>query len=832
METRPININLRTNENVRSGPNERPRMEVPSNGSTAQLRSEQEKKDNTFISKSFDRIISFSLFMLFFGFPLFFTGLSFQGIVFEKQIYFYLWLILGLVAWAAKGVTVGEMRIRRTALDIPIVAFWLVYLLAAVFSVDRWHSFWGAFGDPSRGFMNVTALVVAYYLILSNFSVKRFRSIFIATVTSGIIVCLWSSLAILNIKFLPDSVAQFAPISLSGSVLGVAMIISAMVPLITISILKLAENETMNKIARKGIIAVLLLALALNLFLILALYNFVPWLALFVGVVVFLVFILSQIIKPHPQWTWLPMVLFVAVMAMKMIGVVPIAKINFAEVKPLDWDMSVDVAKNSLENKTFLGSGPATYGYDFSLYRPQQFNSNMFYNLRFLQGTGVIFEALPTIGIIGTIFLLILMLSFASFGFYLLTKDKEKNKLMTLGIFSSAIILLVGVASTKAEGTVLSMTAMLGILTLAAAMWENKSQENYLNLSLKASPKFALALAFVFMVISAGVAFLFVFLGKTYAADYYAGKAGRVTADNREEALLDMAQAIKLYPKEGRYYGQLGQYYMIMVNTEALKSDQERDVEKIKQFLNSSIAATNIGSQMMKNDVSSVETLAAIYENGGYYVLDSYNLAIDNYKKALELEPHNPIYYIKIGQIKMALAGIEKDTEKKKQMVTEAEDMFTKSTEEKSDLPDGYYNLSLAQNALGENDAAIESGKKAVTLAQNNANYILSLARLMEVRGKDDDMKNAEQLFKAVIAQNDKDVNAHFYLGMLYEKQKKKSESKDEYNKVISLLPDNNDDTKKQLQKMVSNVDAGIENTPESLGLANKGEVAGEETGQ
>ena len=72
--------------------------------------------------------------MLFLGVPLFFTGLTFQGLAFEKQIYFYFWLLLALVVWATKGVIAGEMKIRRTPLDIPILAFWLTYLLATIFS--------------------------------------------------------------------------------------------------------------------------------------------------------------------------------------------------------------------------------------------------------------------------------------------------------------------------------------------------------------------------------------------------------------------------------------------------------------------------------------------------------------------------------------------------------------------------------------------------------------------------------------------------------------------------------------------------------------------------
>ncbi|HLN18818.1 MAG TPA: hypothetical protein VK255_01445, partial [Patescibacteria group bacterium] len=263
---RPININLRSQDQSRIINPQNRRDFLPSE-KTGEESEDGFKKDNKFIVKSFDRVIDVSLFMIFFGFPLYFTGLTFQGVIFEKQIYFYIWLLLGLVAWAAKGVTTGEMKIRRTPLDIPIAAFWVVYLLSTIFSVDKWHSFWGGFADPSRGLMSVSALIIAYYLIFSNFTIKRFRLMFSALVASGIIVSLWTMLAIMNIKFLPDSIAQYAPISLSGSVLGVAMIISALIPLITVSILKISENETMNRVGKKVILAVLLLSLTLNLFL-------------------------------------------------------------------------------------------------------------------------------------------------------------------------------------------------------------------------------------------------------------------------------------------------------------------------------------------------------------------------------------------------------------------------------------------------------------------------------------------------------------------------------------------------------------------------------------
>lgn len=830
---RPINVNFGSKEEKDSFLNKlkshsgpampiRPRPSFSSAPPTVPVSSDHAasaKRDSGLVVRFLDKVISLCLFMIFFGLPLFFTGVTLQGVVFDKQIYFYFWLLLALVSWAAKGVTVGEMNIRRTPLDIPIVGFWVSYLLATIFSVDRWHSFWGAYGDPSRGLMNVTALVIGYYLIVSHFNAKRLRAMMAGGIASGILMCLWTALAILNIKFLPDSLAQYAPISLSGSMQGIAIIISALVPLLAIAVLKINEAADMKKTPRIILTVVILFGLALDLFLVLALYNFIPWLALFIGVVIFLVFILSQIVRPAGNWTWLPMVIFVAVMALKMVGVVPIAKINFAEVKPLDWNNSLEIAKSSIKNKPILGSGPATYGYDFSMWKPQSFNGNMFYNLRFLQATGIVMEAVSTVGILGSFFLVVILLSFLSVELYLITKDKEKNKLLSLGLFSSSLIFLVAGVTTKVEGTLIIISALMGIMALAATLKESGSEEKYLSLSLKASPKFALALAFVFMVISAGVAFLFVFLGKVYVADVYAKTADSKIATDQDQALANMAKSIQLVSYEPRYFIQLGQYYMMAANKEAMKGQDERDVNKIQQLLNYSIAATRQGSDMSPSDISSAEAMAQIYENAGLYVGDSLNLALDMYKKGLVLEPHNPNFYLKIGLIKIGQATASKDDQQKKQLVQEAIDSFQSSVKEKDNFDAGYYQLSLAQSAMGDNDHAIENATKAAQINPQSADYLLALARLYQTRGKDDDIKAAEQIYKLIISQNDKDINAHFYLGLLYEKEKKKNEAKDELKKVSALLPDNSADTKKQIDKMISNIDAGIENTPQSLGL-------------
>ena len=71
---------------------------------------------------------------------------------------------------------------------------------------------------------------------------------------------------------------------------------------------------------------------------------------------------------------------------------------------------------------------------------------------------------------------------------------------------------------------------------------------------------------------------------------------------------------------------------------------------------------------------------------------------------------------------------------------------------------------------------------------------------------------------KQILASNSKDANTHFALGQLYEKTQRKDEAIAEYKTVLGLFPDGSDQAKTQIQKMISNVQNGIANTPENLG--------------
>lgn len=792
-----------------------------------QHRSESQSKLGT--AKIFDLIITGVLIALLFGLPIFFTGRTFQGIAFEKQIFFYFCLLTGLVAWVSKGVMTGEMKIRRTPLDIPIILFWIFSLAATFFSVDRWHSFWGFFGDPSRGFISITAFILTYYFVLSHYNRERRNLMFISFLVGGSLVTLWTFFVVMKIRFLPPSWEGMAPISLIGSLSTLTLFLSLLLPLLVTALFLLYREGGEGSRLRRRVLTILLgIFLITDLYLLLVLYAFVSWAVVLGGLGFFLVYVLAQIVRPAHELTWLPMVIFVVVLAFLMIGNNQLSRATLpVEVTP-NMKLSWQVAKEALGKNFLSGSGLATYGYDFSLFRPKEFNGNALYTLRFYQGTGLFFEALPTIGVLGTVLLLVIWFSFLSIGLYLLTMDKTKNKVFSLGLWSSAVMLFIAGFVTPMNATVLILGVLLATLALATLLQESGSEERYWELSFRATPKFALALAFVFMVVSAGVAFLFVFIGKVFLADLSAGQAVRETP-SINTTIPRYLRALRLYPYEGRYFTRLAQEYMAVANAEGGKDAKDRDVSRIAFAVREGIAAGKQSMNLMPNDVLTIEAQGLAYENASIFATDALPLAEEQYRRAEGLEPENPLFSIKLGQIKRLTADGKKDGAEKTALYNEAKDLFQEAVDKKPDLAIAYYNLAVVQARLKDIDGAIDSAKQANRLAPQNPSFLYNLALLYQGRDKGEDRSLAETIYKKILDANERLIDVRLSLGLLYERENKRDEAMNEYQKILALLPnddtapDNVKQTRTQMNQVIDNLRSGKGNIPAQNSLAEPG---------
>ena len=92
-----------------------------------------------------------------------------------------------------------------------------------------------------------------------------------------------------------------------------------------------------------------------------------------------------------------------------VLGYIPMGKnnpfmdkrLNFPREIQLPFSTSWQVSGQSFVKDPFLGSGPSTYLFNFTAYKPAEFNASKFWNLRFDQAFNEYLQILGTLGSLG-----------------------------------------------------------------------------------------------------------------------------------------------------------------------------------------------------------------------------------------------------------------------------------------------------------------------------------------------------------------------------------------------------------------------------------------------
>ncbi len=776
-----------------------------------------EKKENSKPEESkesvavLDRLVMACIFMLFAGLPLFFLGLTYQGINFEKQYYFYLWTFIGIVAWGAKSIIVGSLTIRRTPLDFSLLAVLVVYGLSTLFSIDRYHSFFGFFSNPVQGFVSVLIMILAYYLIIMNINYSRAKILLTTVITVGSLISIWVFLGVIGI--MPINVFDKIPLNFIGvSFSSLATYLGMLLPLL-LTTLSLTAKSKKNIPIKPMINVGLFFVLIITIFNISTLFNYVRWIPLLISMSVLLVFIMGRVINFSQKMVYVSVGTFLLLVTLFITGS-PIFKSNILPAEAsIDYDLTWRIAEGSIKTKPILGSGPSTYGYNFSLFlnRPM--------DVRFYSGRGLLLESLTTIGILGFIGFIAVVLTYIGSVVHMLNKYGNKNKVMSLGIFVAVITMIFTAGTWNLDGGLLLFGVLLAALSIRVVQGESNSEGVAKTFSLKTSPQHALMHSFLFLVIVMGVIFGFVTFGKMFFDDYNAGKAVKAQEQGDfAKGLKYLMRTNDLSHREGRYYTIGAQYSLLLAN----KSITEEDKQTI-QHINNAVDQAVLGAEMMPNDVFANEVAGFVYESGWKYISSSNALdeARKFYKKASELEPENPSFYMSLGKIDLIemqsiKTADEINIKSKKELAENAQKLF-ETAEDKFTLKNKYapvyYYLATTNEFLGDIDEAIRNMDEAVEVSKEGLNtsdqlvydqmmaqqinYGFNLARLLQIRGAvkgnvnaQADNERAESLFKQIIGVNDDEMSALLSLGALYESTRRWDEAIEQYNKVLEVLPE------------------------------------------
>ena len=763
---------------------------------------EVELPNKSITTKILDFVIVGSISLTFFLIPLFFTNLTAQGFGFDKIVLFYFLVLLGVVAWATKGVVTGELSFKKTPLDIPVLITMVLFAVSAVLSISKKDSLIGSYGNSSKGLIAVIVYALFFYLVVNNINLQRIKLFFGAIVTSGAILSIYSLLQINGKYLLPMGFTHNQGVNPIGSLSGLTMYLVMILPLFVVAASQIKEILPQ---ASRGIlifIKVVSGAVIITTIAVLAFLNgFTFWPIPVVGLVVLLMFFMSKIIKITTNDLVIPLFTFLVLVIFLVMGNFQIGNLNLPAEVSLSRGASWDIAKNAVRENPIFGSGLSTFDYSFSKFKNINFNMSPLWNVRFDSSTGGLFELLATVGVPGSLMIVVLFLISLSVLFLTLIKgEKKEASPIILGLFATFVSTLILAALFPQNNSLIILSVLLSIFAVAAGIEMYPERFKTIKLSFRAEAKYALALAAVFLVVSSGVIILFTLGLKMYMADVYAKQSTIVEDLGQKNEKIN--KAISLADYQDVYYINSANNYMAIANKTAIGS---KDQTEVANNLNSAIEQGKKALSFAPNKAANNESLALIYENASFYTRGALDSAAELYKKVAELDPQNPTPSLRMALVNMAKANIETAEEEKKYYIEEAIKKYDEAIAKKSDLAAAFYGKAIASEKLNKTDDAIEQLKNANLIARDNLDYRFELGRLYFNRGVVDpkvqqnaldmngqnlsvqageptgkiernaDLNTAEQLFLSILLDpaqggNPNHANARYSLAVLYQK--------------------------------------------------------------
>ncbi len=120
-----------------------------------------------------DRFVTYGFAALLFFVPLLLWPKTSEVFEFNKMIFTYLLTGLITCAFLIKSLFQGELKIKRTFLDIPLLLFFLGQLITTIFSIDTHTSLWGYYSRFHGGLISTISYLFLYFTFTSHFSQQK-----------------------------------------------------------------------------------------------------------------------------------------------------------------------------------------------------------------------------------------------------------------------------------------------------------------------------------------------------------------------------------------------------------------------------------------------------------------------------------------------------------------------------------------------------------------------------------------------------------------------------------------------------------------------------------
>lgn len=552
----------------------------------------------------FEKIIEFTLLGLIFWRP-FFSGIVYPWSCTLTQI-----LVLALaLLWLLKMTFAGEIRLHRTLLDLPILAFFLVAVTSTLTSVNLHSSL--------SCLYRLTCYLLAYYLIINNLShPKKIQRASLVILAGAFLIALYGiyqyrfgledvyrTLATSDIT--PQELADIKGRILSRRVFATFILPSNMAGYLGMVIplgigCFLARRSRAERILLIIVIVTMMAALG-------ATKSIGGILSLVVGIALGAVLMKWGMRKVAIFGVLLLLTICIGFFFVYKEGELwdPSSKVT---LRLYNWKGALEIIKDH----PFTGTGMGTFGTAYLRYKAPQANETQFAHNWYLQSAS-------EMGLLGLVALLWLLIILFKNGARTLMQIKGDDRWIAAGLLTGlgvyALHNLIDMDS-YIPGIQMLFWVMAGLLILTRTEKPLDKRIKTIKRKAEGAKRWATSL-----IIALAILGLIFFVIKPYLARLHFSHALIYDRENRiEEAISEFKEALRWDPSSANYHSYLARAYL------------------------------------RKNELTSEKIWT--------------DQAVDEYQEAIRLDPHNSFLRCDLGQVYHATGQLDKAADKFREAIT------------------------------------------------------------------------------------------------------------------------------------------------------------------
>lgn len=686
-----------------------------------------------------DTIITFLLLAVAGITPLLFLGQTTEFFETPKLIFLVVTTLVLLGLWIFSWILKGKVTITRTPLDFPLLALLVVVVISAYFSATRPAAILGNFPRVHGSAVAWVTYILLYFVTASHLkTLGRIKNFLYVLYASGIVVALLTLLSFFNV-FLPLDIAKAVNFTPTGSSFSTIALLLLLLPLPLLSLV------TPNKYMPLPLAATLSIIFGVTVVLTGSLPTYIV-----LGIVYLACILVAQpqrIRRTLPLFL-LPLVVVGLTFALAYLPLpgnkVQRLEANFPKEVQLPFATSWKVSASAFRDAPFIGTGPSSYLFNFTTYKPLEFNATNLWSFSFDTAYNEFLQVLGTLGAFGLaavalLCLIVLNLSRKNMSMHA-AEEEDTSRVLLPGLAISGLITVVLLAI---HATTL-VSLVVSLFMLAAFMMSQKSvREKVMELSmgLRASTAegrhFDLfpVIIFILFLIAAVPAFY-----QTYtivAADYYHRLALSQANKNGTLTYQYLQKAESLNPYADLYRVDMAQTNFALANAVAIQkgptkdnpqgSLTDQDKKTIQTLLSQAINEGRVAVALSPLSSRNWEVLAAVYRNISGVAQNALTFSLDAYGRAIQRDPLNPALRVNVGGIYYAVKNYDL-----------AIRFFSDAANLKPDYANAYYNLIIALREKGD--------------LQNAKSVADQLVALLQKDTKSADYKVAVELQKDIVA--------------------------------------------------------------------------------